>query len=175
MSFFSDLKVHAQRKNVNNMRPVNKTRYNRSPESKFMTKLSRSTVLDSYNTVVSPKQRTGLGYFYRVTINEGKICCNCEHFWRFALCFQVEFFKVVCGLSNPNPIMQNWTTKEGIKEIRTCIISKLNKCVLSESKYYSNFVWDTAPPICDTMDIYSHLLEKDIYWIFSSFPLLPFL
>ena len=160
MSIFSYLKVHAQRENLNNMRPVNKTRYNRSPESKFMTKLSRCTVLDSYHKVASPKQRTGLGYFYRVTINDGKICCNCEHFRRFALCFHVEFFKVVCGLSNPNPIMQNWTTKEGIKEIRTCIISKLNKCVLSESKYCSDFVLDTAPPVCDPMIILSPFREE---------------
>ena len=75
----------------------------------------------------------------------------------------MEFFKLVCGVSNPNPIIQNWTTKEGINRIRTRIISKLNTCVLSESKYYSDFVSDTDPPVCDPMDILSPFREGHIF------------
>ena len=61
---FNYLKVHAQRKNTNNICPINKTRYKRSPESNFMTKLSRSAVLNNNNKVVSSKQHTGTGYFF---------------------------------------------------------------------------------------------------------------
>ena len=63
MSIISYLKVHTQHENTNNIHSINKTRYNRSPESKFMAKLSRSAILNNSNTVVSSKKHTGTNYF----------------------------------------------------------------------------------------------------------------
>ena len=160
MSIFSYLKIHAQRENACNIRPINKTKYNKSPESKFMTKISRTAVFDKNTTVISSNKRTGTGYFFRVVCSGDKVQCNCENYRRSGLCNHVELFKIMSFLTVPNPSLQDWLTKDGITDIRSKLIAKLSPHILEEKTYFSDFLNDTAPPRCDPMHVLSSFRQS---------------
>ena len=155
MSIFSYLKVHAHCEQVASHRPINKTKFSKSPESHYLKEIAKATTLDKSLQCVTKKERTGVGFFHRVTVNSGKAECNCENYRRYGLCFHVEFFNTVCLLTVPPPEMQSWSKTDGINVIRKKLINLLSPYVLSRNDYFDDYVTDTSPPVCDPMVVLS--------------------